>query len=159
MSAPLPWYKQFWPWFLIVLPMCAVVASVTTLKIAMDNSDSLVAEDYYKQGKGINMDLKKIKHAKTIGMQYLVTVDDHQLVLSQQGGPEYGAALTVDFFHPTLEDKDFEVLATADAKGNYKIALQESISGPWEVRLESFDGKWRIQQRIDIQDDVEYWLN
>mgnify|MGYP003639778068 FL=1 len=70
MSDQLPWYKQFWPWFLIILPMCAVIASLTTLKIALDNSDSLVAEDYYKQGKAINMDLRKIKYAQQIGMKF-----------------------------------------------------------------------------------------
>lgn len=37
-----PWYKQFWPWFLIVLPGTAVVASLYTVSLAMRSSDSLV---------------------------------------------------------------------------------------------------------------------
>lgn len=159
MSKQLPWYKQFWPWFLIVLPMCAVIASLTTLKIALDNSDSLVADEYYKEGKGINMDLRKIKYAQQIGMKFLIKVNDESLLITQQGGPEYRAALNVKFYHPTIEEKDFNVQATADANYVYRIPLTEAISGPWEVRIEGFDGKWRIQQRIDIKDDVEYWLN
>ncbi|MGL4901125.1 MAG: FixH family protein, partial [Shewanella sp.] len=47
MTEQQPWYKQFWPWFLIILPLCAVIASFATLKIALTNSDALVAEDYY----------------------------------------------------------------------------------------------------------------
>lgn len=159
MSKQLPWYKQFWPWFLIVLPMCAVIASLTTLKIALDNSDSLVADEYYKEGKGINMDLRKIKYAQQIGMKFLIKVNDESLLITQQGGPEYRAALNIKFYHPTIEEKDFNVQATADANYVYRIPLTEAISGPWEVRIEGFDGKWRIQQRIDIKDDVEYWLN
>jgi hypothetical protein len=159
MSDQLPWYKQFWPWFLIILPMCAVIASLTTLKIALDNSDSLVAEDYYKQGKAINMDLRKIKYAQQIGMKFLVTVADQELKITQQGGPEYRAALNVQFYHPTIEEKDFSLNATADANYVYHIPLDSAITGPWEVRIEGFDAKWRIQQRIDIKDDVEYWLN
>ncbi|GGP55211.1 hypothetical protein GCM10009347_22490 [Shewanella algicola] len=159
MSKQLPWYKQFWPWFLIVLPMCAVIASLTTLKIALDNSDSLVADEYYKEGKGINMDLRKIKYAQQIGMKFLIKVNDESLLITQQGGPEYRAALNIKFYHPTIEEKDFNVQATADANYIYRIPLTDAISGPWEVRIEGFDGKWRIQQRIDIKDDVEYWLN
>ncbi|MCF1439106.1 MAG: FixH family protein, partial [Shewanella sp.] len=54
MSPIQPWYKQFWPWFLITLPLCAVIASLATMKIAVDNKDALVAEEYYKEGKAIN---------------------------------------------------------------------------------------------------------
>lgn len=37
-----PWYKQFWPWFIMGLPAIAVIASVTTLFIAINNPDYLV---------------------------------------------------------------------------------------------------------------------
>lgn len=93
------WYKQFWPWFLIILPMCAVIASFATLKIAMDNSDSLVAEEYYKKGKAINMDLSKIQYARQIGMQFLVSVNDGAITLEQHGGPAYDAALKIGRAH------------------------------------------------------------
>ncbi|MBE9549572.1 MAG: FixH family protein [Proteobacteria bacterium] len=39
-----PWYKQFWPWFIIALPMTAVIASIATLIIAIQNPDYLVIE-------------------------------------------------------------------------------------------------------------------
>lgn len=37
-----PWYKQFWPWFIMGLPAIAVIASVATLLIAINNPDYLV---------------------------------------------------------------------------------------------------------------------
>ena len=37
-----PWYRQFWPWFIIALPASAVVAGLTTLWIAVQTTDSLV---------------------------------------------------------------------------------------------------------------------
>ncbi len=46
-----PWYKQFWPWFLIILPLSVVVASITTFVVFSNNKVSLVAEDYYKKEK------------------------------------------------------------------------------------------------------------
>ncbi|MCF6226220.1 MAG: FixH family protein [Xanthomonadales bacterium] len=39
-----PWYKQFWPWFIMALPMIAVIASISTLVIAIKNPDYLVVE-------------------------------------------------------------------------------------------------------------------
>lgn len=52
-----PWYRQFWPWFIIALPCAAVVGSIATAIIASKDGVNLVAEDYYKQGKEINQDL------------------------------------------------------------------------------------------------------
>ncbi len=159
MSDVQPWYKHFWPWFIVVLLLVVVIKSMVAMSIAIDNADSLVSDDYYKEGKAINMDLRKIKQAKNLGMQFLIEVHDHELKISQHGGPEYRAALQVSFIHPTLEDKDFRINATADGNGDFRIGLSEAISGPWNVRLQGFDNSWRIQQRIDIQDDLEYWLN
>ncbi|MCZ4339564.1 FixH family protein [Shewanella colwelliana] len=159
MNTPQAWYKQFWPWFLIILPLCAVVASINLLFIAIDNKDSLVSEDYYKDGKAINMDLRKIKYAKQLGLQFELTVDDNEVTLTQHGGEPYLAALSVEFFHPTIEKRDFGKVATADGNNVYRIKLDQPITGAWEVRLEGFDRTWRIQQRLELKDDAQYWLN
>mgnify|MGYP001818893455 CR=1 FL=1 len=47
-----PWYRQFWPWFIIALPAAVVVASFFTLWLAISNPDPLVVdEDEYRQLK------------------------------------------------------------------------------------------------------------
>ena len=53
-----PWYRQFWPWFLIALPGCAVVASLYTLNLAMQTTDSLVVES------NLGMDVVAAQHIK-----------------------------------------------------------------------------------------------
>lgn len=46
----MPWYKQFWPWFIIALPASAVIASFISLWLAISNPDHLiVTEDEYQQ--------------------------------------------------------------------------------------------------------------
>ena len=48
----LPWYRQFWPWFIIALPASAVIASFITLWLAISHPDHLVVdEDAYRQLK------------------------------------------------------------------------------------------------------------
>lgn len=41
----MPWYKQFWPWFIIALPASVVVASFFTLWLAISNPDPLIVDD------------------------------------------------------------------------------------------------------------------
>ncbi|MGB7451236.1 MAG: FixH family protein [Lysobacterales bacterium] len=40
-----PWYKQFWPWFIIALPASVVIASFFTLYLAVSNPHQLVVTD------------------------------------------------------------------------------------------------------------------
>ena len=51
-----PWYRQFWPWFIIALPASVVIASFFTLWLAISNPDPLVIdEDQYRR---LNNELK-----------------------------------------------------------------------------------------------------
>ncbi len=43
-----PWYRQFWPWFIMALPATVVVAGFFTLYLAIVNSDYPVTEDDLK---------------------------------------------------------------------------------------------------------------
>lgn len=40
-----PWYRQFWPWFLIALPATSVVFSFATLFIALQDADTVVPHE------------------------------------------------------------------------------------------------------------------
>ena len=51
-----PWYKQFWPWFIIALPASAVIASFITLWIAISNPDGMVLTD--TEYRRVNSELK-----------------------------------------------------------------------------------------------------
>ena len=49
----IPWYRQFWPWFIIALPTAAVIASFISLWLAISHPDQLVVtEDEYQRLKG-----------------------------------------------------------------------------------------------------------
>ena len=44
---PAPWYKQFWPWFLIALLGYSVIQGLTLLTVATRNPPGLISDDYY----------------------------------------------------------------------------------------------------------------
>ena len=146
-----PWYKQFWPWFLIILPLTVVVWTVVTVVVFANNSVSLVAEDYYKKGKGINIDISKMNVARDLGLNATVSSDKNTVVIAfNKGELPHFPALTATFTHRTLPDRDFTKLLTADAKGNYRLTPEDSIQGPWFVELEPHNKEWMIQGRVEF---------
>ena len=58
-GSPSPWYRQFWPWFLIAVPAAAVVMGITTILLALHEPDGLVSDDYYREGLAVNRDLER----------------------------------------------------------------------------------------------------
>lgn len=43
--APKHWSKQFWPWFVILLPTCGVIASLFTIVLAVQNAPTITDRD------------------------------------------------------------------------------------------------------------------
>ena len=62
-----PWYRQFWPWFIMALPLAAVIAGLTTVAIAVTHQDSVVRDDWYTEGKSINQDIARDSRATIVG--------------------------------------------------------------------------------------------
>ncbi|MBD1575605.1 MULTISPECIES: FixH family protein [Vibrio] len=144
-----PWYKQFWPWFLLCLPMCAVIGSFVTLGIFTKNSVDLVSENYYKEGKGINVDLSKIHVAKAFKLEASVKSTATGVEFNfKKGNLDLYPALNVSFTHRTLPDRDFVRTITSDAKGHYRLNLTDPIQGPWFIKLEPYDKEWLIQGKV-----------
>ncbi|PJG59222.1 FixH family protein [Aeromonas cavernicola] len=146
-----PWYRQFWPWFIIALPTTAVIGSVATAIIASKDGVNLVAEDYYKQGKEINQDLSKFDRAQALNIRFMLEVQGSELTLKPISGEiPTGQALYLSLFHPTLAGQDSEYLITADANGTYRFHFDPPLSGKWHIRVDAFDHEWRLQETVQF---------
>ncbi|MDG3088138.1 FixH family protein [Vibrio hannami] len=144
-----PWYKQFWPWFLIALPLCVVIASLTTFAIFSKNSVNLVAEDYYKKGKAISVDLSRVNAANGLKIKASVHTEENQIVIDfDKGELNHHPALNVIFTHRTLPNQDFQVLLSSDANGVYRHTLDKALTGPWFVELEPHTREWLVQGKV-----------
>lgn len=143
------WYKQFWPWFLIAIPLSSIIVGSFVIRFATDGTNSLVVDDYYKEGKAINSRLDKIELAKEMGIATMLTIEQGKIELEfVSGAPSSGEALKLDFFHVTMEDRDFDVLLTRDASGIYRSNADNPIDGKWRLRLMPLNEKWKIQDRV-----------
>jgi hypothetical protein len=141
------WFKQFWPWFLIILPMSAVVAGISTFIIANDNRPDMVVDDYYKKGKAINLDLSRIRRAKERAISAEIVSDDQNLIITLNNAPDK-AAIKLSLHHATLEKRDLIQMLTANADGTYSFENKKSLSGKWLVRIEPFDNSWRLEANL-----------
>ena len=146
-----PWYKQFWPWFLISVPLISMVLSITMFRLASNTTDSLVIDDYYKEGKGINLELTKVQEAKVRNIETKLSINKNRVELVFESGlPTDGTALTMQFQHATLKDRDFSVLLTRNANQHYSAAIENPIDGKWKVTLMSLDQQWKFHQTIAL---------
>ena len=146
-----PWYKQFWPWFLICIPLSSLIVGSQVIRLATDGTNSLVVDDYYKEGKGINARLDKIENAIALNIETKLNVQYGSITLEfVNGAPKTGLALKLDFFHVTQESKDFSVLLTRDALGVYRNNEEFPIEGKWRLRLTPMDESWKVQKRISL---------
>lgn len=148
---PKIWYKQFWPWFLITLPLTSMVLSLTMLNLAFTGEDSMVIDDYYKEGRAINLKIQKLDQAKILNISTKTQVfTDYVEVIFISGEPENGEALTLDFFHSTQKFKDFSVILLRDANGVYRAPLTGDVLGKWQLSLHPFNEFWKIQKVVSL---------
>lgn len=145
-----PWYKEPWAYLIFALPLSAVIAGITTLFIALDEPDPLVVGDYYKKGKAINTELAKVKQAQKLGMRFKLSFYNNELIIIPTGIEKEFPVLNVNFYHSTLEKRDFYVALTADANGHFRQFIDNDINGKWQVTISSFEQSWKIQNTIAL---------
>jgi hypothetical protein len=145
------WYKQFWPWFLIALPVSSMILSLNMLRFAINSEDSLVVDEYYKQGKAINVNLQKIEMAKTLNLKAQLLIDDNSVEMRFTDGElDSSAALNLVFYHATQEHKDMSLILIKDASDTYRALIDTDMTGKWQVSLQPHDEEWKIQQTISL---------
>jgi len=149
-----PWYRQFWPWFLMALPASAVIAGITTVIIAMQTEDTLVSDDYYKDGLAINQDLKRENIARSMGLQALIHINlqgDLRLTMSANQPLPAWPAIQISLSHPTQASKDITYTALIDRQGNYVVPQTSIHAGRWYIKLEAPGQGWRLNGVIRVQ--------
>ena len=140
-----PWYKEPWTWIVMAPPAAAVLAGFATIWIAAAGADGLVAEDYYKQGLGINKLIAREERARALGIAAgLDLKDGHIRVRLENAAPE---ALFVQLAHRTRTGFD-QRLRLARVAGAYEAVLPPLAPGGWRASIEDPKGEWRIVREV-----------
>jgi hypothetical protein len=137
-----PWYRQPWPWLLVLGPATVIVAGAFTMWLAFSGADGLVAEDYYKQGLAINRRLAREDAARAAGIGATVDLNDRGIRVQLSGAaPE---VVFVHLAHATRAGYDMRLRLTRDESGAYEAPLDALPRGHWRVVIEDLRGTWRI---------------
>jgi hypothetical protein len=125
-----------------------VVAGSFTMWLAVRSQDALVVDDYYKQGKAINKDLRRARNAARLGMGVSLSYLPAQGILRGQvqgDAAETSAALKLRLVHSTQAAKDMSFMVQPDAKGEFSAALPMLEMARWQIVVEDVGGQWRLQ--------------
>lgn len=140
-----PWYRQFWVWFVIAIPLIAVIASLQFVYIAYTNQDALVRDDWYEDGKTINQSLARDERARALGVSALINFDDISgdvLLTLQAKQPVTADSLQLVFTHATRKALDQQLTLKHLQDGEYRGQLTRPLDGGFQIELSGSD--WRL---------------
>ena len=147
-----PWYRQFWPWFIISLPAASVVGGLTTVWISLQTTDSLVVQSDDGMQIVAERRVNAEKFAAALGLAALIDIDLESgavIAVMRSGELEsVPAVLQLEFAHPAFADRDQRIplnRAPADEAGNlvWSGHFVTIPDGRWYVSLSSNE-EWRL---------------
>ncbi len=144
----LPWYKQFWPWFIITLLGSAVAASLVTVAIAVNNADDLVADDYYKVGLAINQRLERRKKASELGISASLAFSHTEIIVTTKN-IDHNAALVLNLTHPFDASKDLQIYLTSVSRDEFVGNVEHFDNTRWLWSLEDLkESNWLVNGQV-----------
>jgi hypothetical protein len=155
---PKKWYREFWAWFILTPLIVVVIVSSFTVTVAVRNADDRVLDDYYKQGRMINMRIDEDLVAAQLQLTADITIDqtiNELSVILRSVNAVFPKTIVLDFSHPSDQALDHSVLLTHIAKGQYQAELSRELLYRWYLRIfpqEIPEGgkQWRLRGEIDL---------
>ena len=151
-----PWYRHPIPWLLFAGPLIVVAASFITLKIALNNNSDVVSDDYYKDGKHIDLDIKRDTAAieRGINAQALICPDGSAVRGYLSGRFENSVPGKLTLMHPAKKEFDQSIVlqkSAAPPSGDKTEVTGRFATLPptqhWYVRLEDTARIWRVENK------------
>ncbi|MDX1318677.1 MAG: FixH family protein [Oceanospirillum sp.] len=147
-TKPTAWYKQFWPWFLLVPLIVTVIVGMTMLTFSIQVFDGTVNDNYYKEGLAINQTLERDHKAAELKMAAEVKIDNltGDVLLELDGQLEsWPAQLKLDFINPTRAAKDYSITLTQVTGNHYRGQVEKAPLNLWYMDITAPDGNWRLK--------------
>ncbi|MET0356872.1 MAG: FixH family protein [Cellvibrio sp.] len=163
----LPWYRQFWFWFIFGPLIFIIAMCVVTVTIAFKNSDDVVTDNYYKVGRMINQTFAQDEKAAALQLVANVKFDDltGEVSLSLTGNHAFPKQMLLFLDNPAKANKDQTILLTEIVAGTYRGELRESIEHSWYLSLipeadatRRKEAEWLLSGEINVSKTNETTL-
>jgi hypothetical protein len=149
-----PWYKEPYVFMLIAFPLSSIIVCTILITFATNTKDSLVRDNYYKEGLAMNQELQWDKKAKSWDIRAELVVKDNTatfvLLNSRQVAP---SMLQLKLSHPTLATSDRDSLMQLtqekqNGKPVYQGFIEDLGDGRYYVQVESPEQSWRLRNEL-----------
>ncbi|MBS3668522.1 MULTISPECIES: FixH family protein [Halomonadaceae] len=143
-----PWYKQFWPWFLLGILFSSIIVSTGFAVMSIKSFDGMVVqEDYYEHGKAINMVLAKQEQARALNLSAELRLDPltSDIVVDLRGDARPDE-LYLDLIFPTENDRDQSFVLEHVRDGRYITQGPDNLRYRWylQIQPEQEGADWRL---------------
>ena len=105
-----PWYRQFWPWFIMAIPASAVVAGLYTVWIAMQTTDSLVVQSDDGMNVVTERNTAAEREAVRLGLSAYVDINPETgavvVTMTSAANIDLPGSLELKMRHPTMASRD-----------------------------------------------------
>ncbi|TDT39396.1 hypothetical protein DES49_2321 [Halospina denitrificans] len=147
-----PWYREPWPWVLIAIPAAAVIWSIFLIIVSFNYQVSMVEDDYYDEGMGINRELSRDVEAASLGLTAEVdaSAGKHLDITLNSEQQRNWDKLKIELLHPTLGDRDQSVTAQRTGAGQYRARIDELSEGRWYLDIRNADNEWRLKGELEL---------
>ena len=143
-----PWYKQFWPWFLIGLLLSSIAVSTSFAVMSVKSFDGMVVqEDYYEEGKAINRVFAKQDQARQLHLSADLRIDPLTSdIVVDLAGDVRPDVLYLDLIFPTEDNHDQSFVLEHVRDGRYITQGPDNLRYRWYLTLQPAlqDADWRL---------------
>lgn len=145
-----PWYREPWPWLLMIGPLVVIAAGVYTAWLAITTSDGLVTENYYQEGLRAGETVAKSARAAQLGIAAKLHLSARMATVrlsARDADFVAPAAIELALSHPTRAGLDRKARLVRDGE-DFRGEIELPAAGHWLVLIEDENERWRLMGSV-----------
>jgi hypothetical protein len=146
-----PWYRQAWPWLVMVPPAATVIGGLLTLGLALRYPEYDVRDGHYRDGLGV---YRAFEAGVPAGVDAsLVLLSDGRVELTVDGSLDMDP-LSLWLIHPTSADQDRKVDLVSLGGGRFEGSVALPAGAYWTAALRNEAAGWQLVGRLETAGKV-----
>ncbi len=148
------WYREPWFWLVMSPLLVVILASLTTVGIAVFYADDVVSDNYYREGRLLAQEFTSEEYAAKLGLAGVLEFDlisgEVFLQLNQAAPAE---VLNLLISHPAKAARDQRVELRRMLPQTFRADLAHGLEGRWYLRLTAANDAgelWRLHGEVDF---------
>ncbi len=144
-----PWYRQMWPWLLMLPPLASVLAGSTILYLAVSSPADLAVSDYARIEELTDERFARDARAAALGVAATIEIGPRTdgaatvaITLSGKPAPPW---LRVALQHVARSGADVELRLPAATRDPHRYEGEAGLAaGEYEIEIAPPDDSWRL---------------